>query len=164
MTTPAVLILMGVSGSGKTRIGQQLAMELHWHFFDGDDFHSQENIDKMRAGIPLTNADREPWLIALQSLIRQLITTNQSAIIACSALKQDYRDRLDLDPRVKFVYLQGSYDLIMRRLQQRKGHYMPANLLKSQFEALEEPTDALIIDISQPPDDIIRSLKQQFSE
>jgi gluconokinase len=162
MSSPKILIVMGVSGSGKTHIGQQLATELNWPFFDGDDFHSPENIQKMTQAIPLTDADRDDWLNSLQKLVRRQITTDQPAVIACSALKKSYRDRLKINSSVEFIYLQGSYELINRRLTERSGHYMPADLLESQFETLEEPHNALAIDVAKSSDEIVQTIKQEF--
>lgn len=151
-----IIILMGVTGCGKTTIGQQLAQELNWPFYDGDDFHPRANVEKMRAGIPLTDEDRDPWLATLQNLIREKLGVNQPAIIACSALKQKYRDRLQVDPlSVRFVFLQGNFTTIAKRLAARTNHYMDPNLLASQFEALEEPRDALAVDIAQSPGAIV---------
>lgn len=160
--SPVTIVMMGVSGSGKTQIGQQLAAELDWKFFDADDFHSPEHINKMRHGMALTDADRDPWLKTLQALIERLIEQNQSAVLACSALKQSYRDRLCIHPSVKIVYLKGSYDLIQQRLNRRTDHYMSADLLSSQFEILEEPQDALVVDVSQPPEAIVAIIKRQL--
>jgi gluconokinase len=158
-----VLILMGVSGSGKTTIGQRLAHELGWPFYDGDDFHPQANIDKMRQGAPLTDDDRASWLGALRQLIDDMLAANQSAIIACSALKQAYRDRLAGPHQdVVFVYLKGSYALIRQRLLERQGHFMRAGLLASQFETLEEPERALTVDIAQEPGVIIAQVRRML--
>lgn len=162
MSSPKILILMGVSGSGKTAIGEQLAAELAWPFFDGDAFHPPENLEKMQHSIALTDADRESWLKALQQLIQTQIAGNQSAVIACSALKQRYRDRLSFDPAVQFIYLKGSYALINRRLRQRTGHFMPANLLDSQFATLEEPKDAWIVDVAQSPTVIVEMICEKL--
>jgi gluconokinase len=157
---PLIIILMGVSGSGKTTVGSLLAQDLGWPFYDGDDFHPQANIDKMRQGIPLTDEDRDSWLTALRHHIDILLDNRQSAILACSALKQAYRDRLGGDrPAVRFIYLKGDYALIRQRLQKRQGHFMPADLLKSQFATLEVPEDVLAIDISQTPEVIVNSIK-----
>lgn len=154
-----VIILMGVSGSGKTTIGQMLAQRLGWTFYDGDDFHPPANVEKMRSGIPLTDADRESWLTALQELIDDLLQNGRSAVLACSALKQTYRTRLQRHPAdVRFVYLKGDYDLIHQRLITRHGHFMPAGLLASQFAALEEPQGVLTIDTSQSPEVIVTAI------
>jgi len=156
-----VILLMGVSGSGKTTIGHLLAQDLGWPFYDGDDFHPRANIDKMRQGIPLTDADRDSWLTALRQQIDTLVNNRQPAVLACSALKQAYRDRLSKgQPEVCFVYLKGSYDLIRQRLLARHGHFMPTDLLKSQFDTLEEPEDVPAIDISQTPEVIVNSIKR----
>ncbi len=155
-----IIIVMGVSGSGKTVVGAGLASDLGWPFFDGDDFHPQRNVDKMAQGLPLSDDDRHPWLAALRQHLVHLIAGNQSAIVTCSALKQSYRDHLCGGlHHVHFVYLQGSYDLIKARLDQRKGHFMPPHLLASQFDTLEEPVDALTVDISAPLPTIMQVIK-----
>ena len=152
-----ILIVMGVAGSGKSTIGQLLARRLGWSFFDGDDFHPAANIEKMRRGQPLTDEDRSGWLSALAALIHEQARQNQSAVIACSALKQSYRDRLQTED-VRFVYLRGSLDVIETRMQQRAGHYMPPSLLASQFATLEEPQNALTVDVDQPPERIVAEI------
>ncbi len=157
-----IIIVMGVSGCGKTTVGQQLADRLGWPFFDGDAFHPPANIDKMSRGIPLTDDDRWGWLAAIADRMRELIAQDRSAVFACSALKQKYRDQLSIDPAVHFVYLKGSYDLIWSRMQQRAGHYMKANMLASQFEALEEPRDALTLDIARPPAELVDAIVKQY--
>ena len=155
-----IIILMGVTGCGKTTIGKQLAQELKWPFYDGDDFHPMANVEKMRAGIPLTDEDRDPWLAALQDLILEKLRANQPAILACSALKQKYRDRLHVDrEKIRIVYLQGDYATIAERLAARTNHYMNPNLLASQFAALEEPNDALVVNIAQTPEAILAGIK-----
>lgn len=151
---------MGVSGSGKTTVGVRLAADLGWAFVEGDEFHPARNVEKMRAGIPLTDADRWPWLHSLRKHIQFLIAREQSAVIASSALKHAYREVLsDGLPEVEFVLLQGSFGLIHARLQARRGHYMPAALLKSQFAALETPDDALVVRVDRPPGEIVNEIK-----
>lgn len=150
------IVVMGVSGSGKTTVGSLLAHDLGWHFYDADDFHSAQNVAKMRAGIPLTDEDREDWLNALASLISDHLERSQPGVLACSALKQRYRDTLRVDPlRVKFVYLKGSEALIADRMHARAGHFMPPGLLASQLAALEEPADALTVEIQRTPEEIV---------
>ncbi len=156
-----VIILMGVAGSGKTTVGQLLAAQLGWPFFDADDYHAPANIAKMSQGIPLTDADRTGWLLTLADLIRTQLRTGQPAVLACSALKQAYRDALCIDPaQVNFVYLHGDYTQIYQRLQERNGHYMKSSLLSSQFAILEEPTDALWVDCIHPPPQITAEIRQ----
>jgi gluconokinase len=158
-----VVILMGVSGAGKTTIGQLLAADLGWPFYEGDDFHPPANVEKMGHGIALTDEDRGPWLTALRHLIDTLIEENRSAVIACSALKQAYRERLLSDEkRVRFVYLKGDYSLIHERLRQRHGHFMKADLLTSQFETLEEPAGVLTIEVAREPEVIISLIKREL--
>jgi len=154
---------MGVSGSGKTTIGKRLSDKLGWDFYDADDFHPQANIDKMSRGVPLTDADRWPWLEKLNKLILEYISKNRPVVVSCSALKNSYRDVLlmNVSP-VVLVYLRGDHDLIKERMQQRQDHYMRAHLLDSQFESLEEPEDAIIIDIEANPEAIINTILQSL--
>ncbi len=160
-----IIILMGVSGSGKTVVGQLLAEELGWPFYDGDDFHPEANIKKMRGGIPLDDDDRDLWLATLRRLIGQQLQNGASAVLACSALKQKYRDRLQEDrlDEIRFVYLKGDFALIQQRLRERQGHFMNPNLLQSQFEALEEPAGVLTVDVSQEPAVIVDLIKHELS-
>lgn len=151
-----VIIVMGVAGSGKTTIGLTLAERLHCSFYDGDDFHPKENIDKMASGIPLNDGDRMPWLKRINELIIQMQDSQAAAVIACSALRKAYREILTSDTEgVHLVYLKGDYEQIWRRMRQRSGHYMKAEMLQSQFDTLEEPQDALVIDIGQEVDTIV---------
>ncbi|MBW6465108.1 MAG: gluconokinase [Brevefilum sp.] len=150
------IIFMGVSGCGKTTIGKLTADRLSVPFFEGDEYHPQQNIEKMVHGIPLTDDDRELWLESLAQLIQRELDLGASGVLSCSALKEKYRQRLRVDPdKVRFIYLKGSYDLILSRLQNRSDHYMPTHLLASQFEALEEPSDVLTVNIDQTTEAII---------
>jgi gluconokinase len=158
-----IVVLMGVSGSGKTTIGKLLAQDLGWKFYEGDDFHPQMNVDKMQRGIPLNDEDRVPWLRALRKLIHNLIAHSQRAVITCSALKQKYRSWLTTDGQdLLWVYLKGNYALIHERVRSRKEHFMSPNLLTSQFLALEEPQDILSVSIEQSPEDIVNQIKQSL--
>lgn len=150
------IILMGVSGCGKTTIGEQLAEKLGIPFYDGDDFHPEKNVEKMQSGVPLNDQDRLPWLVKLAEQI-SLMNREGGGIIACSALKQAYRNILIGAPGadVTFVYLKGDRELIADRLSEREDHYMPPDLLDSQFDDLEEPEDAITVSIDQEPDEIV---------
>jgi carbohydrate kinase (thermoresistant glucokinase family) len=159
-----VLVLMGPMGCGKTAIGKMLAKKLGWPFYDADDFHPKENVEKMRAGIALTDEDRKLWLEKLRANIQGWLKHKQSTILACSALKQAYRDILGVNQStVRTVYLKGSYELLRKRLEERQHPYMDKNLLRSQLDTLEEPKDGLTVDISATPEiivgTIIKSLK-----
>jgi gluconokinase len=157
-----VIILMGVTGSGKTTVGRLLAAELGWSYYDADDFHPPANVEKMRSGVPLNDADRQPWLETLRDLIRNCLERNEAAILGCSALKESYRRFLLLDERVELIYLKGDYDLIRQRLLKRRGHYMNPKLLDSQFDVLEEPEEALHIDISSSPQEIVQTIRSSL--
>jgi gluconokinase len=147
-----IVIIMGVTGVGKTTVGQLLAEKTGWPLRDADTYHSPANVEKMRAGIPLTDDDRWPWLDRLNALLREADSRGESAILACSALKQRYRDRLQKGLQsVRWVYLKGDIELIRSRLRERKGHYMNPALLQSQFDALEPPRDALSVDVGDEP-------------
>ena len=155
-------IVMGVSGSGKTSVGKALAEHLGWDFYDADDFHPPKNVAKMANGIPLDDTDRAPWLAELHNLISSSLTQNKPGVLACSALKERYRQQLmDGNEGVQLVYLKGSYDLIWSRMIARKEHYMKPHMLHSQFDALEEPTNALTIDISMPVKKILSKILEQ---
>jgi gluconokinase len=158
-----IIILMGVSGSGKTTIGERLAQALGWPFYDGDQFHPPANVAKMQHGTPLTDEDRWPWLQALRMHIETWVQQSMSAVLACSALKQAYREHLIIDEaEVKLVYLKGDYDLIQERLGQRRGHFMPPGLLASQFATLEEPEQGVVVDIVHPPETIVALIREQL--
>ena len=148
-----ILIVMGVVGSGKTTVGRLLAAKLGCDFADADDFHPPENIHKISHGIALTDADRAPWLAALRSAIERWEAQNKSVVLACSALKHEYREQLRAGA-VKFVYLKGDYQLILERLHGRRGHFASDSILQSQFADLEEPRDALVVSIAQTPEAI----------
>jgi gluconokinase len=157
------IILFGVTGAGKTTIGLLLAAELGWPFYDADDFHPAANVEKMRQGIPLTDADRRPWLDSLHNLITTSLKENKPGVLACSALKESYRQYLSVNEGVRYVYLRGDFDLIQQRLSNRVGHYMNPALLRSQFDALEEPHDGeTIISVDQPPAGIVREIREKL--
>ena len=150
------LIVMGVSACGKTTVGKMLAGRLGWDFFDGDDYHSPANIAKMAAGVPLTDEDRAPWLARLHDLLAGSLRAGRHPILACSALKEAYRQVLRAgNPGVRVVFLKGSYELILARIQNRPGHYMKPDMLRSQFDALEEPPDAWVADVEWPSEKIV---------
>ena len=154
-----ILILIGPMGCGKTTIGKMLAEKLGWSFYDGDDFHPQKNVGKMRAGIALTDEDRKIWLEILHGNIQRWLKEKVNTILACSALKQTYRDRLGVDQNtVRTVYLKGSYELLRKRVEARQHPYMDKNLLRSQLDTLEEPQDGLTVDISATPEIVVRTI------
>ena len=142
-----IVVVMGVSGSGKTVVGQALAADLGWPFFDADDFHPETNVAKMAAGTPLTDADRWPWLDRLAADRAAIDGRGQHAVLACSALRQAYRDRISRAVPVRFVHLAGDHDTIAARLATRSHRYMPSTLLASQFATLEAPRDAIVVDV-----------------
>ena len=158
-----IIVVMGVTGSGKTTIGTLLAERLGFIFADADDFHSAANKEKMHKGIPLTDADRQPWLAAMHQQIAKWIASKQSAVLACSALKNDYRRQLWTGPEAQFVYLRGSYELIAERLRQRKGHFADEQILAGQFADLEEPTDAISVDIAPAPEKIVDEIVRRLN-
>ena len=153
-----IVVVMGVAGSGKSAIGALLAHKLGAEFLDADDFHASENVAKMAAGIPLTDADRAPWLERLNAELRG----RKNAVLACSALKQRYRDVLARGVDCRFVHLRGSIELIGSRLRERRHRYMPALLLESQFAALEPPAGAIDIDVAQPVDECVDAICAQL--
>ncbi len=153
---------MGVSGTGKSTIGKLLSERLQIPFFDGDDFHPEANIRKMRAGKPLNDDDRQGWLSKLNQLVQQHKTTG--AVIACSALKESYRKTLktNMEDKLDFVYLEGTFELIKSRMENRKDHFMPLDLLQSQFDTLEPPSNGIAVDISLQPKQIIQKIIDQL--
>jgi carbohydrate kinase (thermoresistant glucokinase family) len=154
-----IIIVMGVTGSGKSTIGRMLAQRSNWRFIEGDDYHPAANTTKMAAGIPLDDADRQPWLDRLSRIIDKLLKMKRSAVISCSALKQAYREQLKQShDQVRFIYLKGSYDLIKTRLNRRSDHFIRPVLLKSQFSDLEPPEAALTLSIDQPPEQLITQI------
>ena len=157
---------MGIVGAGKTTVGQLLAHELGWRFADADDFHPAANVEKMRHGISLTDADRTPWLAALRDAITRWNVESENVVLACSALKRTYRDELRTGA-VKFVYLKGNRELVLARLRARHGHFATESILNTQLEDLEEPDDAITVPIDPPPEhivsEIIRHLKSHVA-
>lgn len=152
---------MGVSGSGKTTVGRLLATHLNCPFYDADDFHPPENVAKMASGIPLNDQDRDPWLGRLHELIQQHLEAGESAVLACSALKESYRDRLrEGHNHVQFIHLNGNFDLIWQRMTKRKNHYMQPEMLQSQFNVLEPPDsqEAITIKINKPIEEIVQEI------
>ena len=157
-----IIVLMGVTGAGKSTVGRLLAQDLGWKFFEGDDFHSRANIEKMRRGTPLNDDDRRVWLEAIREAIDATAHRRESAVIACSALKRSYRERLRVPGETVFVYLKADIDLIHDRLKSRAGHFMNPELIESQFETLEEPGQVLQIDASLPPGEIVERIRRQL--
>ena len=158
-----VVIVMGVTGAGKSTIGRMLASRLGWEFRDGDDLHSEENKRKMHRGEALTDLDRGPWIAAVRGVVEAMISSRVDGVVACSALKKAYREEIvgDSDPGViRFVYLRGSKELISQRLAGRVGHFMDPQLLQSQFDVLEEPEvrDAIVVDVAAAPEAIVREI------
>lgn len=148
---------MGVVGAGKTTVGSLLAQKLSWEFADADDFHPPGNVEKMSRGIPLSDDDRTPWLTALRNAILQWNQQHKNVVLACSALKRKYRDELKAD-HVQFVYLEGPYELIQERLHARRGHFATESILKSQFQDLEVPEDAITVNVGKTPEEIANEI------
>ena len=158
-----MIVLMGVCGCGKTTVGELLAASLCWPYYDADDYHPPDNVAKMRSGAPLTDTDREPWLAALNRLLKDLEAQGQSSGLGCSALREAYRRTLLHGVAgARLVYMKGSRSLIATRLEERVHRYMPASLLDSQFAALEEPRDAMVVDVAPAPDQIAAQIRSSL--
>jgi gluconokinase len=158
------MVLMGVSGCGKTSVGQALSAELGWTFYEGDDYHTFADVEKMSKGMPLNDEDRAPWLEVLHDLIAEQLQAGENLVLACSALKMEYRQQLRLGNKgVVFVYLDGDFELIRSRMQTRDDHYMKPEMLKSQFNTLEIPSSALKVNIDQPIGAIIKEIIEFIS-
>ena len=156
---------MGVSGSGKTTIGNALSSQLDWSFYDGDDYHPDENIEKMSRGIPLSDEDRLTWLEILSNLLAEKHLAGENLVLACSALKQVYRQKLRSKNRnLIFIYLKGDFELIWQRMRTRQEHYMKPEMLRSQFDILEPPQDALSLDIHRPVPETVQAIIEYISE
>ncbi len=154
---------MGPAGSGKTTVGELLAGQLGWEFADGDSFHSPANIEKMTHGVPLDDNNRIPWLDAIRAAMEQWNAQRRNVILACSALKKSYRQRLQINSAVKLVYLEGTYELLRERLHARKGHYATEQILESQFADLEKPEDAITVDVARSPEEIVAEIRRQLA-
>jgi gluconokinase len=159
-----IVVLMGVSGSGKSTVGRILADALGWTFVEADDYHPTVNVEKMRGGTPLDDEDRRPWLAALRERVAEACRLGENVVLACSALKHRYQDYLEQDdpPCVEYVYLEGSPELIQKRLAARKGHFMNPALLSSQFTALEPPPDAVRVNVAPPPEEIAAEIREKL--
>jgi gluconokinase len=149
-----VILLMGTTGAGKTTVGKLLAARLGWTFLDADDFHPQANVEKMKHGIPLTDADRLPWLETIHTELVRLSAAGDNVVLACSALKQSYRDQLSAGLEMPIVYLRGSYNEMRRHIERRHGHFAGESILAGQFADLQEPQHALVLDVSRTPDEL----------
>lgn len=157
-----IVVIMGVSGSGKTTIGRLLARRWNWAYYEGDEFHSPGNIEKMANGIALTDEDRLPWLASIKKVIDQCFESGSDAVVACSALRRDYRCYLAMNLKeIRFVYLKGAFAVIRERMKSREAHYMKAGMLQSQFSSLEEPDDAIVVDVRESPEDIVARIEKE---
>ena len=157
-----IVLIMGPTGAGKTTIGSLLAAQLGWEFADGDSYHPPANVEKMKRGIPLDDADREPWLDAIRQAMQKWSAEGRNVVLACSALKRSYRERLLGIPDVRLVYLKGTYEVIQQRLRSRKGHFATEKILAGQFADLEEPADAITVDVSRSPEEITGEIRARL--
>jgi gluconokinase len=157
-----IVLLMGTTGAGKTTIGRILAKQLGWTFLEADDFHPRANIEKMKHGIPLTDADRAPWLAAIHEELIRRNGGGENAVLACSALKQKYRDQLAAGVPMRVVYLKGSYEEMRRHIKRRHGHFAGEAILAGQFADLEEPKDAIVAEVSRTPEEIVSELRREL--
>ena len=165
MTASSAVVVMGPAGSGKTTVGQALAKRLGWRFLEGDSFHSAESVAKMAAGTPLTDIDRAPWLERLAGELRAAAALGENVVLACSALKERYRDVLRVGPGVRFVFLKASADLLQRRLGSRKGHFVSVALLASQLADLEEPREnAIVVNAADPVEAIVGAVVRALGD
>ncbi len=151
-----IVLVMGTTGSGKTTIGTMLAKKLGWAFLDADDFHPVANIAKMKQGIPLTDADRVPWLAAIHTELERQSAAAKNCVFGCSALKQSYRETIGAGLDMKIVYLKGTYEEMRAHILARRGHFAGEGILAGQFRDLEEPQNAIVVSVSQTPDEIVR--------
>jgi gluconokinase len=157
-----ILLVMGVAGSGKTTVGRMLAERLGWGYLEADDFHSPANKEKMHRGIPLTDADRLPWLETIHAELLAQNAVGKNVVLACSALREEYRKILIVGLQVKLVYLRGSRELIAGRLRQRTHHFAGEAILDDQFAVLEEPRDAVVVDVTAPPEEIAEEILRKI--
>jgi gluconokinase len=157
-----IVVVMGVTGSGKTTVGGMLAAQLGWDFADADEFHPAANVEKMTRGIALTDQDREPWLVAMQAAIKRWIGAGKNVVLACSALKKAYRERLTVGPEVRLVYLKGNYAIIAERLRARHGHFATEAILAAQFADLEEPEGVITVDVDKTPEEMVVEIRSQL--
>lgn len=157
-----IVLLMGTTGAGKTTIGRMLAKQLGWAFLDADDFHPRANIEKMKHGIPLTDTDRAPWLEAIHGELTRRSAARENVLLACSALKQKYRDQLAAGVPMSVVYLKGSYEEMRRHIVGRNGHFAGEAILAGQFADLEEPKDAIVVEVSRTPEEIVSELRREL--